>query len=121
MTEINYEKCQKIWEIKKKQDSDTIFIIDDISKFSDYTSGGYIEERPIPKKMKYFCLSKKFEIPFTQEEDEFLNWKQKLIFIIFASAGMRQPHSRAMAAIRPQQLSKLLSVTSIRQMGSMNR
>ena len=85
MTEINYEKCQKIWEIKKKQDSDSVFTIDDVSKFSDYTSGGYIEEKPIPKKMKYESLSKKLEIPFTENEDEFLNWKQKLIFIIFKS------------------------------------
>ena len=85
MTEINYENCQKIWEIKKKPDSNNIFIIDNISNFSDYTFGGYIEERPIPKKMKYFSFSKKLEIPFTQEEDEFLNWKQKLIFIIFKS------------------------------------
>jgi len=85
MIEINYEKCHKIWEIKKKQDSNTIFIIDDISNFSDYTSGGYIEERLIPKKMKYYSLSKKLDVPFTQEEDEFLNWKQKLIFLIFKS------------------------------------
>lgn len=85
MTEINYENCQKIWEIKKKKDSDTIFIIDDISKFNDYISGGYIEEKPIPKKMKYDSLSKKLETPFTQIQDEFLNWKQKLIFIIFKS------------------------------------
>ena len=85
MTELNFEKCNKIWEIKKKPDSDTSFIIDDISKFSDYKSGGYIEEKPIPKKMKYHSLSKKLEIPFNQDEDEFLNWKQKLIFIIFKS------------------------------------
>ena len=85
MTEINYEKCHKIWEIKAKPDSNNIFIIDNISKFNDYTFGGYIEEKPIPKKMKYSSLSKKFEIPFTQEEDEFINWKQKLIFIIFKS------------------------------------
>ena len=84
MTEINYEKCHKIWEIKKT-DSNNIFMIDNISKFSDYTFGGYLEERPIPKKMKYSSLSKKLEIPFTQEEDEFLKWKQKLIFIIFKS------------------------------------
>ena len=84
MTEINYEKCHKIWEIKKT-DSNNIFMIDNISKFSDYTFGGYIEEKPIPKKMKYSSLSKKLEIPFTQEEDEFLKWKQKLIFIIFKS------------------------------------
>jgi len=74
MTEINYEKCHKIWEIKKT-DSNNIFMIDNISKFSDYTFGGYIEEKPIPKKMKYSSLSKKLEIPFTQEEDEFLKWK----------------------------------------------
>lgn len=85
MTEINFENCQRIWEIKKKNDSDTEFIIDNISKFSDYTSGGYIEEKPIPKKMKYDSLSKKLEIPFTHDEDEFLTWKQKLIFIIFKS------------------------------------
>lgn len=85
MTEINYEKCKKIWEIRKKQGSDSVFIIDDISKFSDYISGGYIEEKPIPKKIKYESLSKKLEVPFTQNEDEFLNWKQKLIFIIFKS------------------------------------
>ena len=85
MTEINFEKCNKIWEITEKQDSDNTFIIDDISKFSDYTSGGYIEEKAIPKKMKYYNLSKKLEIPFNQDEDEFLSWKQKLIFIIFKS------------------------------------
>ena len=85
MTEINFENSQKIWQIKKKQDSDNLFIIDNISKFSDYTSGGYVEEKPIPKKMKYESLSKKLEVPFTQSEDEFLTWKQKLIFIIFKS------------------------------------
>ena len=85
MTEINFEKSQRIWEIKKKPDSDNVFIIDDISKFNDYTTGGYIEEKPIPKKIKYDSLSKKLEIPFTESEDEFLNWKQKLIFLIFKS------------------------------------
>ena len=85
MTEINYENCQKIWEIKKAKDYDNTFIIDDISKYNDYVSGGYIEEKPIPKKMKYDSLLKKLEIPFTEIEDEFLNWKQKLIFIIFKS------------------------------------
>ena len=85
MTEINFEKSQRIWEIKKKPDSDNVFIIDDISKFNDYTTGGYIEEKPIPKKIKYDSLSKKLEIPFTESEDEFLKWKQKLIFLIFKS------------------------------------
>ena len=85
MTEINYENCKKIWEIKNKNDSDTLYIIGNISQFSDYISGGYIEERPIPKKMKYYSLSKKLEIPFTENEDEFLNLKQKIIFVIFKS------------------------------------
>ena len=81
MTEINYnEKNKKIFKIKPKDKSS--FYIGNTTNFSEYISGGYIEETAIPKKVSYDNFIKTFEEPFINE-DYYVNSKKKFIFIVF--------------------------------------
>ncbi len=81
MTELNYdEKKQNIYKIKSKDKIS--FYIGDTSNFNKYTSGGYIEETTLPKKMNYKTFQESLNEPFT-DDNHYKNYKKKFIFLIF--------------------------------------
>ena len=81
MTEINYsENNKRVFEIEPKSDKE--FYIGNTLNFSDYKSGGYIEETFLPKKVSYESFENKLEEPFT-DKNVYLNHKKKFIFLIF--------------------------------------
>ena len=83
MTEINYnENNKKIFKIKKNEDDDTSFYIGNTMNFSEYKSGGYIEETVLPKTVSYKTFEEKLEEPFTNQSI-YINYKKKFIFLVF--------------------------------------
>ena len=83
MKEINYsENNKKIFKIEKE--SETKFYIGNTLNFSEYKSGGYIEEIEEPINMNYESFKEKLEDPFDLEADE-INNKKKFIFLVFRS------------------------------------
>ena len=81
MTEINYnENNRKVFKIKPK--TPTSFYIGNTLNFSEYKSGGYIEETILPKKVSYKSFLEKLDDPFTNM-DYYVNPKKKFIFLIF--------------------------------------
>ena len=81
MTEINYNKeNKKVFKIEPK--SDIEFYIGNTLNYSEYKSGGYIEETVIPKKVSYESFIKKLEEPFINELD-YVNHRKKFIFLVF--------------------------------------
>lgn len=80
MTEINYnENNKKIFKIEQK--NDTEFYIGNKLNYSDYKSGGYIEETVLPKEISYENFSNNLEGPFSN--GDYVNHKKKFIFLIF--------------------------------------
>ena len=83
MTEINYnENNKKIFEIEFNDDDYHTFYIGNTMNYSDYKSGGYIEETSLPKKISYNSFKDKLEEPFTNN-DIYINSKKKFIFLVF--------------------------------------
>ena len=81
MTEINYcENNKKVFKIKPRDISS--FYIGNTKNYSEYKSGGYIEETVIPKKVSYGSFLTKLEEPFINE-DYYVNSKKKFVFLIF--------------------------------------
>ena len=81
MNELNYDENKKnIFKITPKDE--TSFYIGDTSNFSNYTSGGYIEETTLPKIMNYKSFCETLNEPFT-DIDSYKNHKKKFIFLIF--------------------------------------
>ena len=81
MTEINYNKeNKKVFKIEPK--SDIEFYIGNTLNYSEYKSGGYIEETVTPKKVSYESSIKKWEEPFINELD-YVNHRKKFIFLVF--------------------------------------
>lgn len=83
MTEINYdENNKKIFKIRPN--NKTSFYIGNTINFSEYKSGGYIEETILPKEVSYDSFNKKLEEPFTNKND-YINPQKKFIFLVFKS------------------------------------
>ena len=81
MTEINYsEEKKNIFKIEPK-DLNSFYIGNTLS-YSDYKSGGYIEETVKPKSMRYENFSKSLENPFDNDYD-YMNYQKKFIFLVF--------------------------------------
>jgi ubiquitin-activating enzyme E1 len=80
MNEINYnEENKKIFKIKPKSKNE--FYIGNTLNFSEYKSGGYIEETVLPETIFYESFINKLDNPF--DENDFVNHKKKFIFLIF--------------------------------------
>ena len=62
MTELNNCKPKNV-----KVLSNNSFEIDDTSQYSEYISGGIVEEVKIPKIYNFKSLEERFEIPYTEE------------------------------------------------------
>ena len=83
MTEINYsEEKKNIFKIEAKDANS--FYIGNTLNYSEYKSGGYIEETAKPKTMSYESFIKSLENPFDNDYD-YVNHQKKLIFLIFMS------------------------------------
>lgn len=83
MTEINYnESNHKVFKIEPKSKNE--FYIGNTLNYTEYKSGGYIEETVLPKQVNYECFEKKLEEPFTNKID-YVNHKKKFIFLVFKS------------------------------------
>ena len=81
MTELNYDENKKnIYKITSKDEKS--FYIGDTSNFSEYTSGGYIEETTNPKIMKYNTFEETLIEPFSGD-NHYKNGKKKFIFLVF--------------------------------------
>ena len=81
MTELNYdEKKKNIYKIKSKDE--TSFYIGDTSNFSEYITGGYIEETTSEQEMTYQCFQDTLDEPFI-DDNSYKNHKKKFIFLIF--------------------------------------
>jgi ubiquitin-activating enzyme E1 len=81
MTELNYdEKKKNIYKITPKDE--TSFYIGDTSNFSEYTTGGYIEETVLPQIMNYKSFEETLNEPFT-DINSYKNHKKKFIYLIF--------------------------------------
>ena len=81
MTEINYnENNQKVFKIELKSKNE--FYIGNTLNYSEYKSGGYIEETVLPKTVSYESFEKKLEEPFSNKID-YVNHKKKFIFLVF--------------------------------------
>ena len=81
MTEINYsEENKKTFKIEQK-DGNNFFIRNNLN-YSDYKSGGYIEEIIKPKNMRYESFEKTLENPFNNDYD-YVNHQKKFIFLVF--------------------------------------
>ena len=81
MTELNYEETKKnIFKIKSKDN--TSFYIGDTSNFTEYTTGGYIEETALPQTMHYKSFQETLNEPF-DDINSYKNHKKKFIFLIF--------------------------------------
>ena len=81
MPELNFDENKKnIYKIKSKDE--TSFYIGDTSNFSEYKTGGYIEETTLPQKKNYKCFQDTLKEPFT-DEISYKNHKKKFIFLIF--------------------------------------
>ena len=63
MKELNYENEKIFRKIKCKNDENNSFYIGDISNYSDYESGGIIEEVNIPISINHQSLEKRLEEP----------------------------------------------------------
>lgn len=73
MTEINYnESNHKVFKIEPKSKNE--FYIGNTLNYTEYKSGGYIEETVLPKQ-----VNKKLEEPFTNKID-YVNHKKSLFF-----------------------------------------
>ena len=80
MTEINYnENNSKIFKIEPKSKDE--FYIGNTLNYSEYKSGGYVEETVLPKKVSYESFEKRLEEPFINKKD-YINHKKKFIFIV---------------------------------------
>ena len=80
MNEINYsETNKKIFKIKPKSNKE--FYIGNTLNYSEYKSGGYIEETVLPETIYYESFINKLENPF--DENDFVNHKKKFIFLVF--------------------------------------
>ena len=81
MSEINYsDNNKKVFKIEPKKENE--FFIGNTLNFSEYKSGGYIEEIPEPVKMNYESFEKQLNEPFYSEYDQ-VNHKKKFIFLVF--------------------------------------
>ena len=81
MTEINYnENNKKVFKIEPKNKNE--FYIGNTLNYSQYKSGGYIEETVLPKTVSYESFEKKLMEPFTNNRD-YVNSKKKFIFLVF--------------------------------------
>ena len=81
MIELNYdEKKKNIYKITPKDN--TSFYIGDTSNFSEYTTGGYIEETALPQIMNYKSFEETLDEPFT-DINSYKNHKKKFIFLVF--------------------------------------
>lgn len=63
MKELNYENEKIFWKIKCSDNEKNIFLLGDISNYSDYESGGIVEEVIVPIKMKHQNFEKRLEEP----------------------------------------------------------
>ena len=81
MNEINStEDNPKVFEIEPKDS--TSFYIGNTMNYSEYKSGGYIEETTLPKVVNYDSFINKLKEPFLNE-NYYINPKKKFIFLIF--------------------------------------
>ena len=81
MIELNYEeKKNNIFKINSKDE--TSFYIGDTSNFTEYTTGGYIEETALPQTMYYKSFQETLNEPF-DDINSYKNHKKKFIFLIF--------------------------------------
>ena len=81
MEEINYtEEKKQVFKIERKDANS--FYIGNTLNYSEYKSGGYIEETVLPKNMSYQSFAKTFEDPFTDEYED-VNHRKKFIFLVF--------------------------------------
>ena len=63
MKELNYENEKIYRKIKCSDNERNIFFIGDISNYSDYESGGIVEEVIVPIKMNHQNFEKRLEEP----------------------------------------------------------
>ena len=63
MKELNYENEKTYRKIKCSDNERNIFFIGDISNYSDYESGGIVEEVIVPIKMNHQSFEKRLEEP----------------------------------------------------------
>jgi ubiquitin-activating enzyme E1 len=81
MIELNYDENKKnIYKITPKDE--TSFYIGNTSSFSEYTTGGYIEETALPQIMNYKNFKETLDEPFI-DINSYKNHKKKFIFLIF--------------------------------------
>ena len=81
MIELNYDENKKnIYKITPKDE--TSFYIGNTSGFSEYTTGGYIEETALPQIMNYKSFKETLDEPFI-DINSYKNHKKKFIFLIF--------------------------------------
>ena len=73
MNELNDGKIRKI----KLLSSDSFSIDEDLSSFGEYIRGGIVEEIKIPKKIKFYSLEKRFNIPFDEKIPKCLDYSKK--------------------------------------------
>ena len=63
MKELNYENEKIFRKIKCSDNEKNIFLLGDISNYSDYESGGIVEEVIVPIKMNHQNFEKRLEEP----------------------------------------------------------